>query len=98
MINKCMGGQTIAPAGMHILCIAVRYNKPNNSENHKSILFITLLLYKDEMLSVGTFWHARSSAVSPCIDARFAQNEAPPDLLEMKHPSSENMQCFLKCF
>ena len=29
------------------------------------------------MLSVGTFWHARSSAVSPRIDIRFAQNEAP---------------------
>ena len=25
---------------MHILCIALRYNKPNKLENHKSILFI----------------------------------------------------------
>ena len=30
----------IAPAGMHILCIALRYNKP---ENHKSMLFISLV-------------------------------------------------------
>ena len=41
----------------------------------------SLLLYKDEKpsvcLSVGTFWHARSSAVSPRIYARFARNEAP---------------------
>ena len=39
------------------------------------------LLYKDEMLSVclsvGTFWHARSFAVSPRIRAKFARNEAP---------------------
>ena len=28
-------------------------------------------------LSVRTFWHARSSVVSPRIDARFARNEAP---------------------
>ena len=28
-------------------------------------------------LSVGTFWHARSSAVSPRTYARFARNEAP---------------------
>ena len=34
---------TIAPAGMHIQCIAMRYNKPNKLENHKSILFITFL-------------------------------------------------------
>ena len=25
----------IAPASMHILCIAPRYNKPNKPENHK---------------------------------------------------------------
>ena len=39
------------------------------------------LLYKDEKpsvcLSVGTFWHARSFAVSPRIRAKFALNEAP---------------------
>ena len=35
------------------------------------------LLYKDEMLSVGTFWDARSSTVSPRIDASFARNGAP---------------------
>ena len=39
------------------------------------------LLYKDEMLSVclsvRTFWHARSFAVSPRICTKFAQNEAP---------------------
>ena len=28
-------------------------------------------------LSVGTFWHARSSAVSPRNDVRLARNEAP---------------------
>ena len=28
-------------------------------------------------LSVGTFWHARSFAVSPCISAKVARNEAP---------------------
>ena len=28
-------------------------------------------------LCIGTFWHARSSAVSPRIDARLSQNEAP---------------------
>ena len=28
-------------------------------------------------MSVGTFWYARSYAVSPHIDARFVQNEAP---------------------
>ena len=32
----------IAPAYMHILCIALRYNKPNKLENYKSILFVTL--------------------------------------------------------
>ena len=26
----------IAPAGMHILCIAMRYIKPNKLENHKA--------------------------------------------------------------
>ena len=31
---------TIVPTGMHILCIALRDNKPNKSENHKSILFL----------------------------------------------------------
>ena len=39
------------------------------------------LLYKDEKpsvcLSVGTFWHALSFAVSPRIRAKFARNEAP---------------------
>ena len=39
------------------------------------------LLYKDKMLSVclsvSTFWHARSFAVSPRIRAKFARNEAP---------------------
>ena len=34
---------TIAPAGMHILCLAPRYNKPNKSENHTSILNIMFL-------------------------------------------------------
>ena len=34
---------TIAPAGVHILCIAMRYDKPNKLENHKSNLFITFL-------------------------------------------------------
>ena len=33
----------IAPAGMHIQCIAMRYNKPSKLENHKGILFITFL-------------------------------------------------------
>ena len=28
-------------------------------------------------LSVGTFWHARSFAVSPRIRVKFARNEAP---------------------
>ena len=28
-------------------------------------------------LSVGTFWHALSFAVSPRIRAKFARNEAP---------------------
>ena len=31
----------IAPASVHILCIALRYNKPNKPENHMSILFNT---------------------------------------------------------
>ena len=30
---------TIPPASMQILCIAIRYNKPSKSENCKSILF-----------------------------------------------------------
>ena len=30
----------ITPAALHILCFALRYNKPNKSKNHKSILFI----------------------------------------------------------
>ena len=34
---------TIAPASMHVLYIALRYNKPNKPENHKSVLFITFL-------------------------------------------------------
>ena len=33
----------IAPASMHILCIALRYDKPNKPENHKSMLFISLV-------------------------------------------------------
>ena len=33
----------IALAAMHILCIALRYNKPNKSENHNSILFLCLV-------------------------------------------------------
>ena len=28
-------------------------------------------------LSVGTFWHAQSSTVSPHIDTKLARNEAP---------------------
>ena len=38
------------------------------------------LLYKDEKLSVrlsALFWHARSSMVSPRINARLARYEAP---------------------
>ena len=35
-----MDGQyTIAPAGMHILCITLRYNMPNKSENHNLLHF-----------------------------------------------------------
>ena len=34
---------TITFACMHILCIALRYNKPNKSENHKNIQFIMFL-------------------------------------------------------
>ena len=30
---------TIAPAGMHILCILLRYNKPNKHENHNLLHF-----------------------------------------------------------
>ena len=34
----------IAPDVMHILCIALRYNKPNKSKNQKvSYVFITFL-------------------------------------------------------
>ena len=31
---------TIAPAGMQILSIALRYNKPNKSENHNLLCFL----------------------------------------------------------
>ena len=34
----------IKPAAMHLLCIALRYNKPSKSKNHISILFIMLNL------------------------------------------------------
>ena len=43
--RKCISSMwvanSIAPTGMHILCIALRYNKPSKSENHEIILFIT---------------------------------------------------------
>ena len=33
----------IIPAGIHFLCIALRYNKPDKSKTHKNIPFITFL-------------------------------------------------------
>ena len=56
----------------------MKFDPKGGRINEVSLYF---LLYKDEMLSVclsvRTFWHARSSAVSSRIDARFARNEAP---------------------
>ena len=35
MINlSVLAADAISPAGMHILCIAMRYNKPNKLENY----------------------------------------------------------------
>ena len=34
-----MAVDTIVPAGMHILCIALRYIKPNKSENNYLLRF-----------------------------------------------------------
>ena len=42
--SSAWAADMIAPAGMHIVCIALRYNKPNKSKNHKSISCITFLL------------------------------------------------------
>ena len=42
----------IAPAGMHILCIAMRYIKPNKLENHKSILQYLLRFFDKSSASV----------------------------------------------
>ena len=41
---------TIVPAGMHILCIALRYNKPNKSENH--IYYISLIKLNFEVRNI----------------------------------------------
>ena len=70
-------------------CLTSLYQGPPEMNLQKwsiqCIIFLTkqlvYLLYKDEKpsvcLSVGTFWHALSFAVSPRIRAKFAQNEAP---------------------
>ena len=46
---------TIEPASMHILCIALRYNKPNKPKNHKSILYLLRFFNKTRatVLSLG---------------------------------------------
>ena len=41
MQSSVWAADAIATASIHILCIALRYNKPDKPENHKSILFIT---------------------------------------------------------
>ena len=40
------GRPNLAPRHMPILSIIAYYNKPNNSQNHTSTLFITCLLQK----------------------------------------------------
>ena len=40
MQSSVWAADAIATASIHILCIALRYNKPDKSENHESILFI----------------------------------------------------------
>ena len=45
---------TIAPASMHILCIGLRYNKPNKPENHEvSYLLCFFNNTKASVLSLG---------------------------------------------
>ena len=43
-LSSAWAADIIAPAGMHFLCITLRYNKPNKSKTHKSILFVTVPL------------------------------------------------------
>ena len=38
----------IAPADMHIIRIALRYNKPNKTKNHKNIMFIHIICSLNE--------------------------------------------------
>ena len=44
---------------------------------HLLVYYIKTKCCLSVCLSVGTFWHARSSAVSPRNDVRLARNEAP---------------------
>ena len=41
--NQERGDLCYGSAGVHFLCIALRYNNPEMSKNHKSIPFINFL-------------------------------------------------------
>ena len=55
MINCAWAADTIAPAGMHVLCIAMRYIKSNKLENHKTIQFITFYSWNFDILNYKIF-------------------------------------------
>ena len=47
MINQVRGRpNAIAPSGMHILCIAMRYNKPNKFEKSQKQFYLLRLFNK----------------------------------------------------
>ena len=56
------------------------YMKSSNQVQKRCLIMKIFAIYyiKTKIrLSVGTFLHARSSVVSPRINARFTRNEAP---------------------